>query len=624
MLKRPAPIPGSEEHVKTWLQAVCSVAWVLIPGLSYAQATQDVVRGDNLEFTRLSYHYELSAPFFNQAADREVANVCMPKPTGTLDFTLDTAGLGLPSLLVPMHGEALGVNQVRWTANLDMHTCVTMPDGSQFTVTHVQGSITALLTQQDSPVAGVCRSDYADALSDMGDGTITVDAYQGCGTWGIGGQVRVSNLTLRGWAGREAPQPVPHLATVSLRPSSTCGSPNRAVPVTGVASLTTGAPRGGFNVDLVSTDPSIALSTSRVTVPRGASSAGFSLTVPAGYSGAFSVKASAWSGSEQREAAFTVTAPIFPRWGCQAPKFYYVKPWPRWSYCAACGFRFLDELGDPAIVLERQLDTELKDTVLLGGTSRATVSGFQVGTYWDAKGTPRGFIQNVLKGTIIDVPRASLADVNAKGTSVGYRLDGFGQRVAVRADTKGGLKDLGSLGGSVSEAMALNSLGDVVGSALDGQKVTRAFLYTASTGKLSTLPLPSSTSSVARALNEDGEVVGSYVDLKGTQRAFFYSPATGKSYDTELLPGFLHATLRGVNGNGLAVGTQYLKSPTDTEGAVAVRYTPKSGTERLADLVDPADGLEIREALAINDAGEILVSGLLDGKPATFLLVPQQ
>lgn len=610
--------------MKTWLQAVCGVAWVLIPGLSFAQATQDVVRGDNLEFTRLSYHYEISAPF-TQPADREVANVCMPKPTGTLDFTLDTAWLGLPSLLVPMHGEALGVNQVRWTANSDMHTCLTMSDGSQYTVTHVQGSITALLTQQDSPVAGTCRPDYADALSDMGDGWITVDAYQGCGDWGLGGQVRVSNLTLRGWAGREAPQPVPHLASVSLRPASTCGSPNRAVPVTGVVSLTTAAPRGGFNVDLASTDPSIALSTSRVTVARGASSAGFSLTVPAGYSGGFSVKASAWSGSEQREAAFTVTAPLFPRWGCQAPKFYYVEPRPRWSYCAACGFRFLDELGDPAIVLERQLDPYLKDTVLLGGTSRATVSGYQVGTYWDAKGNPRGFIHNALKGSApIDVPGASLVDVNAKGTSVGYRLDAYGQRMAVVADVKGGLKDLGSLGGGVSEALALNSRGDVVGSALDGQKVTRAFLYTASTGKLDTLPLPSSTSSVARALNEDGEVVGSYVDLKGTQRGFFYSPAYGKTYDIGLLPGFLHAALRGVNGNGMAVGTQYPKSPTDTYGAVAVRYTPKGGTERLVDLVSPAAGLEIREALAINDAGEILVSGLLDGKPATFLLVPQQ
>jgi hypothetical protein len=114
------------------------------------------------------------------------------------------------------------------------------------------------------------------------------------------------------------------------------------------------------------------------------------------------------------------------------------------------------------------------------------------------------------------------------------------------------------------------------------------------------------------------------VDLKGTQRGFFYSPATGKTYDIGLLPGFLHAALRGVNGNGMAVGTQYPKSPTDTEGAVAVRYTPQGGTERLVDLVDPAAGLEIREALAINDAGEILVSGLLDGKPATFLLVPQQ
>ena len=83
----------------------------------------------------------------------------------------------------------------------------------------------------------------------------------------------------------------------------------------------------------------------------------------------------------------------------------------------------------------------------------------------------------------------------------------------------GGMQDLGTLGGSFSQAQGINASGQVVGySYLAGDTTYHAFLWTASSG-MQDLGAPDGANSVAMAINSAGQVVG-----------YSSSPATSKDH----------------------------------------------------------------------------------------------
>jgi len=98
------------------------------------------------------------------------------------------------------------------------------------------------------------------------------------------------------------------------------------------------------------------------------------------------------------------------------------------------------------------------------------------------------------------------------------RLDNF---VPLRsAATTGFLAaDLGTVGGTSSEAVAINEAGQIVGDSTTAAGETHAFSWTAAGGMVD-LGTPGGASSHAVAVNEDGQVVGYGTTAVGETHAF--------------------------------------------------------------------------------------------------------
>src|SRR5207244_11256600 len=97
-------------------------------------------------------------------------------------------------------------------------------------------------------------------------------------------------------------------------------------------------------------------------------------------------------------------------------------------------------------------------------------------------------------------------------------LEAAGARgVAVRA--------LGTLGGAVSQAKAVNRRGQVVGTSRDGLGRTRAFLWQDDLGIVDLKPLTGVNTS-ANDINATGDIVGGGDTGFGDFHAYFLSPGT--------------------------------------------------------------------------------------------------
>ena len=108
------------------------------------------------------------------------------------------------------------------------------------------------------------------------------------------------------------------------------------------------------------------------------------------------------------------------------------------------------------------------------------------------------------------------------------------------------ITDLGTFGGPVSLANAVNAAGQVVGEAMDSGGVGHAFLYTG--GRMEKLSPPGGGQSTAVAINSAGQVAGNY---DGDHRAFLYSGDVVKDLGTL---GGSTASAAAINDAGQVVG----------------------------------------------------------------------
>ena len=126
-----------------------------------------------------------------------------------------------------------------------------------------------------------------------------------------------------------------------------------------------------------------------------------------------------------------------------------------------------------------------------------------------------------------------------------------------------GVQDLGTLGGTRSEAYALNELGQVVGYSTTAYGVLHAFLWTPGVGMQDLGALAGGLGSVARGINDRGEVVGQRtLPYPTTTRnpethAFLWTPAGGMQ-DIGALGGELTSSVAyDINNAGQVVGRSY-------------------------------------------------------------------
>jgi len=181
--------------------------------------------------------------------------------------------------------------------------------------------------------------------------------------------------------------------------------------------------------------------------------------------------------------------------------------------------------------------------------------------------------------------------------------------------------DLGTLGGVQSVAFGINNATEITGGADLTNGASHAFLYAA--GKMTDLGTLGGSTSIGNAINDSGQITGASASASGAGHAFLYRD--GLMLDLGTL-GTMYTDSDGnsINRLGQIVGSSSYFVPGDEAGSfVNSAFLYSNGTmENLNNLIDPTLGFTLGNALAINDSGQIIVSGRTRTSFESFLLTP--
>lgn len=251
-------------------------------------------------------------------------------------------------------------------------------------------------------------------------------------------------------------------------------------------------------------------------------------------------------------------------------------------------------------------------------------SGQIVGEATNESGQGRAFFYAGSPGSVLEdftksLPNIAASATNAMGISDAGHIallayNGMDPQPHAFLFHTGTATDLGTLPGCArSTPAAVNRSGTVVGSSSDGCPFS-AFVKT--TGATNMIPIPelASTRSMALAINESGVVAGVYFPVAGSSQSFgfLYSTETGVFADIRNGEVFVHVAA--INNRDEVVG--------HTIRGAFVYWN--STLRDLSQLIPPGSGVSLDQAMAINDSGQIVVRGSLNGQPQGILLTPVQ
>ncbi len=258
------------------------------------------------------------------------------------------------------------------------------------------------------------------------------------------------------------------------------------------------------------------------------------------------------------------------------------------------------------------------DNRALGINNAGQVTGYSTTT----NGAVRGFIVN---GTLADIggPVGGAGifpqHINSAGKVAGFSTDTNGNDSAFLFTPPNTFSNLGTIANAAlpasSAAYGMNDFGVVVGIGTGSNNFNRAFRSTTN-GALEELGTLGGDESWAFAVNNSNQICGSASFVTGDSHAFIFSDATGMS-DLLTLGGYT-STAFALDNSGNAVGSAEIPNRT-----LHAALWPSGGAPRdLDELIPINSGWTLTEARGVNDAGQIVGNGLLNGQPRAFLLTP--
>ena len=235
------------------------------------------------------------------------------------------------------------------------------------------------------------------------------------------------------------------------------------------------------------------------------------------------------------------------------------------------------------------------------------------------------FIYDSANGGMRQIPGTNgsyAKDINNSGQVTGrYYVEGHGgpAHAFLYDPTTNTTKDLGTLGGEISQPEDINASGQVVGGAYlppepDGYQTSHAFIYDDNSGMQDLFSDPQRKYSHAMAINDSGTVVGDSVctntssnpQCPPNEHSFLYKE-DGSIQVLPTLPGGSQISAWDVNNSGQVVGWSQTVFTTEEGETVccaqhAFLYDEANGMQDLGTL----PGRQSSEAVAINDSGDVV------------------
>lgn len=246
--------------------------------------------------------------------------------------------------------------------------------------------------------------------------------------------------------------------------------------------------------------------------------------------------------------------------------------------------------------------------------------------------------------------RDSVAEeLNALGQVVGYSLDGSGRRRAVLWQN-GTVIDLGTLGGDSAQANAINDLGKIVGYAKNSDGYDRATAWNPATGgaieisqlgkecqaldvnnlgnaagmcsnllDVYSLALFGSSyiKNVLTGINDQNQTVG-WAALQGNKtRAFWWQPGVSSNIVLDAASD-TSTKANELNNQGEIVG----EATRQNQQFAALWDRPQATLANLNDRTSAHCGWNLQSAQDINNKGQIVGHGIVNGQTHAFLLNP--
>jgi probable HAF family extracellular repeat protein len=178
-------------------------------------------------------------------------------------------------------------------------------------------------------------------------------------------------------------------------------------------------------------------------------------------------------------------------------------------------------------------------------------------------------------------------------------------------------QELGTLGGSYGEAYGVNAAGTIVGKSDTPNSTTHAFAW--QSGHMTDLgAIAGASNSAAYAVNSSGAIVGYSRTPLGLDHAVLWTSPTAAPVDLGTLFAGGISKARAINDHGQAVGVSTRPGGID---AHATLWTIGHAYD-LNQLAGIAPGWALRYAVAVNNNGQIVGVGQINGKTHAFLLTP--